>query len=320
MNPVINFSSQRPAYLQIADWLDTRIRSGELAADEKLPPERALAAEVGVARGTVKVAYRALEKRGLIRTVPGSGVYINDKREATGFKETREALSMLSAAGLGRTEIEKLVQDCAWSRLKDTERPRLAWVDCCGEMLPPIMREIEVECGFSVQPFLLHQVVKDPAILEKEYYHAVATSIEHYEQLITAAQEVLSRTGTTVERIVLSLTADTVSELAQIGPEERVAIVHDSQPFLDVATRYLTEFGPTTCAEALPADLAQSVLSADTQPFHWVLLPPEQEYRYGLCGRIASLAQQRGARIIHLCHAVDFGSLRALCALARSCY
>jgi DNA-binding GntR family transcriptional regulator len=66
----------RPAwgvYAQIADALRTRIESGDLAPGVLLPSEAALCEEFTVARNTARRALAALEREGLIETLPGKG-------------------------------------------------------------------------------------------------------------------------------------------------------------------------------------------------------------------------------------------------------
>jgi len=59
------------ASVRVADWIESRIRSGELKPGSRLPPERELARDCGVAYDTVRRAAMLLRERGLIITVPG---------------------------------------------------------------------------------------------------------------------------------------------------------------------------------------------------------------------------------------------------------
>lgn len=65
-----------PTYLRIAERLTIDIGGGRLSAGEKLPPERQMAAELGVAVATLRKALRLLEQRGLISRRQGSGNYV----------------------------------------------------------------------------------------------------------------------------------------------------------------------------------------------------------------------------------------------------
>ncbi|WP_460308651.1 aminotransferase-like domain-containing protein [Actinocorallia aurea] len=58
---------------RLVDAVDRALRDGRLALGVRLPAERQLAQQVGIARGTVAAAYRALRAAGLITTRTGSG-------------------------------------------------------------------------------------------------------------------------------------------------------------------------------------------------------------------------------------------------------
>lgn len=60
----------------VVDTLLARIRSEEYGIDERLPSERTLATELGVARNTVREALDVLENNGLIRRRAGSGSFV----------------------------------------------------------------------------------------------------------------------------------------------------------------------------------------------------------------------------------------------------
>ena len=66
----------RRLYRQIADQLRTLIHAGEFAVGARLPPERDLAAQLGVSRPSVREALIALEVEGLVEVRMGSGIYV----------------------------------------------------------------------------------------------------------------------------------------------------------------------------------------------------------------------------------------------------
>ncbi|WP_233197303.1 MULTISPECIES: GntR family transcriptional regulator [Cryobacterium] len=65
-----------PPFEQIRTQLADQIRAGTLAADQRLPSVRQLAADLRVATGTIARAYAALEAAGLISTSRGSGTRV----------------------------------------------------------------------------------------------------------------------------------------------------------------------------------------------------------------------------------------------------
>ncbi len=63
-------------YMRVADHIAARIVAGDLPADARLPGERELAVEYGVAIGTARRAVEELRERGLVVTLPGKGTYV----------------------------------------------------------------------------------------------------------------------------------------------------------------------------------------------------------------------------------------------------
>ncbi|MGA5537113.1 FadR/GntR family transcriptional regulator [Mycolicibacterium nivoides] len=61
---------------QAADQIAARIAAGEWEIGAKLPPESALASELGVGRSTVREAVKELRGRGLVEARQGSGVFV----------------------------------------------------------------------------------------------------------------------------------------------------------------------------------------------------------------------------------------------------
>jgi GntR family transcriptional repressor for pyruvate dehydrogenase complex len=57
---------------EVSAQIQLRIASGELRSGDKLPPERELAARLGVSRGAVREALRALERTGLVALQSGA--------------------------------------------------------------------------------------------------------------------------------------------------------------------------------------------------------------------------------------------------------
>lgn len=72
----VDTTSQVPPYEQIRAQLAALIRTGRLTEGERLPTVRQLAADLGLAPGTVARAYRELEAVELIRTRRGAGTRV----------------------------------------------------------------------------------------------------------------------------------------------------------------------------------------------------------------------------------------------------
>ncbi|MBE1531143.1 GntR family transcriptional regulator [Actinomadura algeriensis] len=68
-------------YVQVANHIAARIKAGDLMPGARLPAERDLAAEYGVAYLTVRRAAQELRERGLIITVMGRGTFVAEPGE-----------------------------------------------------------------------------------------------------------------------------------------------------------------------------------------------------------------------------------------------
>jgi len=64
------------SYVQLANYIEARIADGTFVSGARLPGERALAEEYGVALGTVRSALRVLRDKNLIVTTPSKGTFI----------------------------------------------------------------------------------------------------------------------------------------------------------------------------------------------------------------------------------------------------
>ena len=79
---------------EIADALATAIRKGEVLPGAWLPPERQLAEDHGVSRGTARQAAQILADAGLVELVPGSGARVRGGA-ATDVREELAAVRRL---------------------------------------------------------------------------------------------------------------------------------------------------------------------------------------------------------------------------------
>ena len=83
MTQITPHSGSLPAYVQISEVIARRIHAGQLLGGERLPTERTMAAEFGVAVGTLRKALHMLQKQGLIQPKHGSGNYVNSSPQAS---------------------------------------------------------------------------------------------------------------------------------------------------------------------------------------------------------------------------------------------
>lgn len=72
----IDDADPTPAYEQLRRQLLALVHTGALATGDRVPPIRQLAADLGVAPGTVARAYRELEEAGVLHSRRGAGTRV----------------------------------------------------------------------------------------------------------------------------------------------------------------------------------------------------------------------------------------------------
>lgn len=104
-------SGALPRYLQISELLTRDIAAGRLADGARLPPERDLAADLGVAVGTLRKALAELAQRGMLERVQGSGNYVRAGRAgADPGIYALFRLELLAGGGLPTAEVLGVAQ------------------------------------------------------------------------------------------------------------------------------------------------------------------------------------------------------------------
>lgn len=113
-------TSQR-LYEKVLDQLEELLNNGELKPGDRLPPERDLAEQVNVSRGTLREAFRVLEWQGVIETIHGGGRHLRrlpNKKTEEYFRllenlEKAEIYDLLEAREIFETRIIQLVVERA---------------------------------------------------------------------------------------------------------------------------------------------------------------------------------------------------------------
>ena len=112
----IDGSSSRSIYEQVYEEFVKLISSGVLRPDEQLPSVRDLAVTLRINPNTIQKAYKLLETRSYVYSVPGKGNFVAQsesivsaelEKEMTLLESTIARLRML---GLGDEEIRRLVE------------------------------------------------------------------------------------------------------------------------------------------------------------------------------------------------------------------
>ena len=107
----------RPIYQQLVEILTEQIVSGQLAAGDKVPAVRELAAQAGVNPNTMQRALADMEREGLMYTNRTSGRYVTEDkemiqkiREQIARERIAECLAGMSQLGFSEQEVYRLLE------------------------------------------------------------------------------------------------------------------------------------------------------------------------------------------------------------------
>ncbi|MEM7327594.1 MAG: GntR family transcriptional regulator [Pseudomonadota bacterium] len=93
-----------PKTIQVSEMLIREIAAGRYPDGSRLPTERKMAENLGVAVGTLRRALAILEERGLLRRVQGSGNYVQSKTDVQSVYEFFR-LELLEGGGMPTADI-----------------------------------------------------------------------------------------------------------------------------------------------------------------------------------------------------------------------
>lgn len=97
----VDTASELAPYEQLRRQLGAQVEDGVLPAGTRLPPVRALAAQLGLAPGTVARAYRELEADGVLDTRGRAGTFVaGDGVEAEARAAARAFAARMAELGV----------------------------------------------------------------------------------------------------------------------------------------------------------------------------------------------------------------------------
>lgn len=228
-----------PAHVQIEGWLTGAVGRGRLAPGDRLPPERELAARLGVSRMTLRQALDSLERGGIVERRVGrdGGTFVAEpKLELAGLAGLSDQLRALGLAAGARV-------------LSAGELPASE----------AVASRLELEPEASVYEIVRVRLADDePVALERTIFPAASFPGLLEERLDGSLYELMRRRGDDVPvRAVERL------EPALAGPDEAAALgVATGAPLLRVER---TAYG----ADRRPLELGSDLFRGDRTRVVW---------------------------------------------------
>ncbi len=120
----------RRTFEEAAEQIADHIRTGQLGVGEKLPGERALAAQMQISRPTLREAVKVLADAGVleVRSGPGGGMFVATDIVPVELVRERQSMRLTEVAGVleARRMIEPRVAQLAAVRATDEELEAIA--------------------------------------------------------------------------------------------------------------------------------------------------------------------------------------------------
>ena len=240
----IDTNRSLPIYQQLAAQITADIQQGALPVGTKLPTVRTLAAENGLAVGTVRQAYDALVRQGYIVMNQGRGTFVRSAvpihpggLRGPGSRKEQALLAIDRALGeildLGLSPREARIFFDLKLRELEGMGPvvKIGVTDCNPEALAEIKLQIAPLPKVEVFCYPLDDVLVSPAALPSNL-DLVVTTATHAAQLT----DVLGGAHPTAV-VVMSLSLDTAAGLARLRSERKVGILCDSLRFSELIHR-----------------------------------------------------------------------------------
>ncbi|WP_137390993.1 PLP-dependent aminotransferase family protein [Rhodoligotrophos defluvii] len=139
-----------PFHEQIYQRVRGAIQKGVLGAGDRLPSSRALASHLGIARGTVDVAYARLQGEGLVVAQGRVGTVVTDQGLSSGAEATEERSLSAEATGINGEKAEPLPFQIGLPALD--QFPYKTWArlaSCRARRMSPRQMDYPNELGFE---------------------------------------------------------------------------------------------------------------------------------------------------------------------------
>src|SRR5574343_1931678 len=147
----------------VASTLERRILEGSLKAGDRLPPERELAAELGVSRPSLREAIQKLASKGMLQSRQGGGTYVTDALETSFSDPWQEMLGNYPNLREDMLEFRRMLESQAaeWAAERATEAD-LVRLDQTFASLMPALATDDTDLRWDAD-IAFHQAVGDAA-------------------------------------------------------------------------------------------------------------------------------------------------------------
>jgi DNA-binding transcriptional regulator YhcF (GntR family) len=238
--------SDTPVYRQIIESITALIQKGELNPGDKLPAERDLAADLDIARGTIKKAYQELERNRILECTRGRGTFVAREqdvvtvsRKESAIKTIDRSITELMSLKFSFREISTFFHLRLMELRNESENVHIAAVDCNPEALAVFQKQLSHISYAQMHKYLLDGIIQDPGA-EKTLaaYDLIITTTTHYSDVISLVPALKER----ISQAAVSPSQQTIIDIAKIPASAKVCILCESEKFLQIVKERLKAF------------------------------------------------------------------------------
>ena len=238
-----------PLYVQIRNAFKGALLGRPRMREMLLPPQRELAARLGVSRNTVSMAYAELERHGLVTSRAGKGTVVvgpggpvesRNRRERL-FRTIEHSVEEALAMGFTLDDYFETAREFFREKKEMLRNINLVFVECNREQLAYFSDHLRLGPGVVIRPVLLTDIRRDPeaSVAELRRADIVVTSFYHVEELDT----LLGPEGGPLVTVNLQPEMSTIVRIARVPGGSRMGLVAASEEFLAEMEKTLRSMG-----------------------------------------------------------------------------
>lgn len=238
----IDKTSKMPIYAQIKDQIKYYISTGAITVEERMPPIRALAKELGINFQTVRKAYIELEHEGLISVKHGTGTFISLNSSMPGRFEREKharhngsedirvnlesdiesALEKYEKLGLGLAESRDIINTVCERIEQRRSSPAVVFAECNHFQITEISRLLEEELGIPVVPMMVNQLsAKLPQYVKEGRVVNVVTTGFHVNEVRSSIGDL----PVEIDVLITNLNPNTRRQIEAVGEKGRFSFI-----------------------------------------------------------------------------------------------
>ena len=307
----LNRKGGLPIYLQVKKKIEALISSGQWEKGRRLPTERALAAELGVSRNTVSLAYRQLEAEGLITSRQGRGTFVAEADDMVRLENKRERLARVidgaleDALSLGANldEFLSMAERRVEERRRMLSEVKIAFVECNREQLDYFSKELELGTGVKVVPVLTDDLHAGNEAARAAVNEAdmVVTTFFHLDEV----KALFPKRSEDILGIALDPGIESIVKIARLPKGSKVLLVCISERFAERIQKSMEIAGITELDVEVTTDRDPSVIAEKIKGKRAIIVSP------GRLKEVSSMVR-RGTQVIEFIYTPDAGSVNLL--------